>query len=80
MTPCNDTPSNHCSGVFVQFPMTSLREIRILQLLNHENIVPLVEICRAKGVLHELNMYTMYCAALEQSIEVPPGPLIGSRQ
>ena len=33
----------------LQFPMTSLREIRILQLLNHENIVPLVEICRAKG-------------------------------
>jgi serine/threonine protein kinase len=29
--------------------MTSLREIRILQQLDHENIVPIVEICRAKG-------------------------------
>ena len=36
--------------LIVQFPMTSLREIRILQLLNHENIMPLVEICRAKGM------------------------------
>ncbi len=32
-----------------QFPMTALREIRILKLLHHENIVNLVEICRAKG-------------------------------
>lgn len=28
------------------FPITALREIRILQLLNHENIVNLIEICR----------------------------------
>ena len=28
------------------FPITALREIRILQLLNHENIVNLQEICR----------------------------------
>ena len=42
--------------LIVQFPMTSLREIRILQLLNHENIMPLVEICRAKGMSdHRLN-------------------------
>ena len=32
-----------------QFPMTALREIRILQLLKHDNIVNLVEICRTKG-------------------------------
>ena len=29
--------------------MTALREIRILQLLNHDNIVSLIEICRTKG-------------------------------
>ena len=29
--------------------MTALREIRILQLLKHDNIVNLVEICRSKG-------------------------------
>ena len=29
--------------------MTALREIRILQLLKHDNIVNLVEICRTKG-------------------------------
>ena len=28
------------------FPITALREIRILQLLNHDNIVNLIEICR----------------------------------
>jgi cyclin-dependent kinase 9 len=28
------------------FPITALREVRILQLLNHENIVNLLEICR----------------------------------
>ena len=30
------------------FPITALREIRILQLLRHENIVNLIEICRTK--------------------------------
>lgn len=29
--------------------MTALREIRILQLLNHENVINLVEVCRSKG-------------------------------
>jgi len=33
----------------VQFPITALREIRILQLLKHENVVNLIEICRTKG-------------------------------
>ena len=32
-----------------QFPITALREIRILQLLKHENVVNLIEICRTKG-------------------------------
>ncbi len=31
-----------------QFPITALREIRILQLLKHENVVNLIEICRTK--------------------------------
>lgn len=33
----------------VQFPITALREIKILQLLKHENVVNLLEICRTKG-------------------------------
>lgn len=31
------------------FPITALREIKILQLLRHENIVTLYEICRSKS-------------------------------
>ncbi|XP_050389342.1 cyclin-dependent kinase 9 isoform X1 [Patella vulgata] len=31
------------------FPITALREIRILQLLNHENVVKLIEICRSRA-------------------------------
>ena len=31
------------------FPMTALREIRILQLLKHENVMELIEICRSRG-------------------------------
>ncbi|CAL1279318.1 unnamed protein product, partial [Larinioides sclopetarius] len=30
------------------FPITALREIRILQLLKHKNIVNLIEVCRSK--------------------------------
>ena len=30
------------------FPITALREIKILQLLKHENVVNLIEICRTK--------------------------------
>lgn len=33
----------------LQFPITALREIRILQLLKHENVVNLIEICRTRG-------------------------------
>lgn len=42
---------HHCLSFITlpQFPMTALREIRILQLLKHDNIVNLVEICRTKG-------------------------------
>ncbi|XP_033121962.1 cyclin-dependent kinase 9-like [Anneissia japonica] len=31
------------------FPITALREIKILQLLRHENVVHLIEICRTKA-------------------------------
>ncbi|KAI8421923.1 hypothetical protein MSG28_009843 [Choristoneura fumiferana] len=34
------------------FPITALREIKILQLLKHENVVNLIEICRLKATLH----------------------------
>ena len=36
--------------------MTALREIRILQLLNHENIVHFIEICRTKSELELLSL------------------------
>lgn len=32
-----------------QFPITALREIRILQLLKHDNVVNLLEICQTRG-------------------------------
>jgi len=31
------------------FPITALREIRILQLLKHDNVVNLLEICQTRG-------------------------------
>lgn len=40
---------NYIIFSFLQFPITALREIRILQLLKHENVVNLIEICRTKG-------------------------------
>lgn len=33
---------------FFQFPITALREIKILQQLKHDNVVKLNEICRTK--------------------------------
>ncbi|CAB3996867.1 mitochondrial-processing peptidase subunit alpha-like [Paramuricea clavata] len=37
------------------FPITALREIKILQLLNHDNIVNLIEICRTKASPYNRN-------------------------
>ena len=37
-----------CVVYCLQFPMTALREIRVLQQLKHENVVNLVEVCRGK--------------------------------
>ena len=42
------------------FPMTALREIRILQLLNHENITNLVEICRTKATPYNRDRGSIY--------------------
>jgi len=33
----------------LQFPITALREVKILKLLNHENVINLIEICHSKG-------------------------------
>ncbi|KAL7293358.1 hypothetical protein TKK_0013127 [Trichogramma kaykai] len=42
------------------FPITALREIRILQLLKNENIVNLIEICRTKATQHNRYRPTFY--------------------
>ena len=42
------------------FPITALREIRILQLLNHDNIVNLIEICRSKASQFNRHKSTFY--------------------
>ncbi|XP_028411048.1 cyclin-dependent kinase 9-like [Dendronephthya gigantea] len=42
------------------FPITALREIKILQLLNHDNIVNLIEICRTKASPYNRNKASIY--------------------
>ena len=42
------------------FPITALREIRILQLLNHENIVNLIEICRQYSRHNKTTFYLVF--------------------
>ena len=42
------------------FPITALREIRILQLLRHENIVKLYEICRSKPTAYNRERGSIY--------------------
>ncbi|KAK2138801.1 hypothetical protein NP493_6831g00003 [Ridgeia piscesae] len=42
------------------FPITALREIRILQLLKHENVVSLLEICRTKATQFNRYKSTFY--------------------
>ncbi|KAG8278765.1 P-TEFb-associated cyclin-dependent protein kinase Cdk9 [Homalodisca vitripennis] len=42
------------------FPITALREIRILQLLKHENVVNLIEICRTKATQFNRYRSTFY--------------------
>ncbi|NXI42008.1 CDK9 kinase, partial [Galbula dea] len=39
------------------FPITALREIRILQLLRHENVVNLIEVCRTKASPYNRSIY-----------------------
>lgn len=43
------SPALQSPSSLFQFPITALREIKILQLLKHENVVNLIEICRTKG-------------------------------
>ncbi|KAG8173219.1 hypothetical protein JTE90_014277, partial [Oedothorax gibbosus] len=42
------------------FPITALREIKILQLLKHENVVNLIEICRTKASNYNRSKSTFY--------------------
>ncbi|XP_033121938.1 cyclin-dependent kinase 9-like [Anneissia japonica] len=42
------------------FPITALREIKILQQLRHENITHLIEICRAKGTPNDHFITSIY--------------------
>ncbi|XP_044728460.1 cyclin-dependent kinase 9 [Chrysoperla carnea] len=42
------------------FPITALREIRILQLLKHENVVNLIEICRTRATPNNRFKSTFY--------------------
>ncbi|CAB3384530.1 Hypothetical predicted protein [Cloeon dipterum] len=42
------------------FPITALRELKILQLLKHENVVNLIEICRTKPSQHNKYKSTFY--------------------
>jgi len=42
------------------FPITALREIKILQLLKHENVVNLIEICRTRANHHNKYRSTFY--------------------
>lgn len=44
----------------IQFPITALREIRILQLLKHENVINLIEICRTKATANNRYRSTFY--------------------
>lgn len=44
------------------FPITALREIKILQLLKHENVVNLIEICRtsSSGPNYKATFYLVF--------------------
>ncbi|XP_043547476.1 cyclin-dependent kinase 9-like [Chiloscyllium plagiosum] len=42
------------------FPITALREIKILQLLKHENVVNLIEICRTKATQYNRYKGSIY--------------------
>ncbi|XP_062940580.1 cyclin-dependent kinase 9-like [Cynocephalus volans] len=42
------------------FPITTLREIKILQVLKHENVINLIEICRTKTSLYNHSKGSIY--------------------
>lgn len=50
-------------GKFSGFPITTLREIRILQQIKHVNVVKLIEICRSKPIAsnrYRSNFYLVF--------------------
>lgn len=53
--------SNDLSGMFtlfMQFPITAIREIKILKKLHHENVIKLKEIVTSPGTLVFLDLRT----------------------
>ena len=51
-----------------QFPITALREIKILQLLKNENVVKLIEICRSKGLYaHLVSGFLWLCSMADHT-------------
>lgn len=46
--------------ILFQLPISSQREIKILQLLKHENVINLIEICRTKDTTSILHSTTFY--------------------
>ena len=42
------------------FPITALREIKILQVLNHENIVRLIEIATSKRMVSKFTLKNLF--------------------
>ena len=49
--------------IYFQFPITALREIRLLQRLKHQNVVNLIEICRSKATArnrYRSNFYLVF--------------------
>lgn len=52
-------------ALFIQFPITAIREIKILKKLHHENVVKLKEIVTSAGtfvfIVHVLSHITILC-------------------
>lgn len=46
--------------ILFQFPVTALREIRILQLLKHNNVVNFIGVCQTKGNFYYYLIINIY--------------------
>ncbi|XP_046986068.1 cyclin-dependent kinase 9-like [Schistocerca americana] len=42
------------------FPLTALREIKLLKYLKHENVVDLIEVCQSQILLHNRRRFSFY--------------------